>query len=364
MMSTVTPEVTDQPLAARAGADLRAARERLGWPIDAVAQELRIRRVHLEALEEGRLSTLPGHAYALAFVRTYARALGLDAEETVRRFKNEAGEAAARPKLVFPAPVPERGLPSGAVVFLGLVLAIGAYVGWYRLSADGRLPAEAVVPVPERLAPLAEQAIPATPPAMPSYSLTGAAPSTPVVVADAAATGALKIVPVNGEPPAPPPPSISPTSAAAASVQPPARDLTPVGLAPVAGFAGTGVSGSGTLATLSPGQAAAATVPDESRVVLHANALTWLMVKDKSGTVLLNRTLKPGETWPVPPRGDLLLTTGNAGGTDILVDGVATSSLGGSGVVRRDLPLDIGQIRDGKLAVVINPQLVAPRPRP
>lgn len=351
MMSTVAPEVTDQPLAARAGADLRAARERLGWPIDAVAQELRIRRVHLEALEEGRLSTLPGHAYALAFVRTYARALGLDPEETIRRFKTEAGEASARPKLVFPAPVPERGLPSGAVVFLGLVLAIGAYVGWYRLSADGRLPAEAVVPVPERLAPLAEQAIPATPPP----NTAAAIPAAPVVVADAGANGALKIVPATGEPQPPPPPAISPTSAAAASVQPPLRDMAPGSLAPLAGLAP---------ATLSPTQAAAATLSDDSRIVLHANALTWLQVKDKTGSVLLNRTLKPGETWPVPPRGDLLLTTGNAGGTDILVDGALTPSIGGSGVVRRDLPLDIDQIRDGKLAAVINPQLALPRPHP
>jgi cytoskeleton protein RodZ len=60
---------------------------------------------------------------------------------------------------------------------------------------------------------------------------------------------------------------------------------------------------------------------------------------------LLNRTLKAGETWPVPVRPDLLLTTGNAGGTELAVDGVATASLGASGAVRRDLPLDPDQLR-------------------
>jgi cytoskeleton protein RodZ len=353
MMSTVTPIVMHEteapPEAPRAGADLRAARERLGLPIDALAHELRIRQVHLEALEDGRLSTLPGRAYALAFVRTYARALGLDPEESVRRFKTEAGEAAARPELVFPAPVPERGLPSGAVVFLGLLLAIGAYAGWYRLSADGRLPAEAVIPVPERLAPLAEQAIPPTAlaPANPAPEPAGS-----VVVADAGANGALKIVPAPTEPQAPPPPSISPTSAAAASVQPSARDLPPEGaLVP-----STGQSADQPAPTT-------ATAPDSSHIVLRASAPAWLLVKDKSGVVLLNRTLNPGETWAVPPRADLLLTTGNAGGTDVLVDGVATASLGGSGVVRRDLPLDAAQIRDGKWAPVTNPQLASSRPR-
>lgn len=334
-MSTVTPVMTDQAIAAKAGADLRAARERLGWSIEDVAQGLRIRRVHLEALEDGRLSTLPGHAYAMAFVRTYARALGLDPEETVRRFKTEAGEIAVKPSLVFPAPVPERGLPSGAVVLLGLVLAVGAYVGWYRLSAEGRLPAETVIPVPERLAPLAEQAIPPTTPS--------------VVVADAGANGALKIVPgtpapaapviASNEPPAPPPPSISPTSAAAASVQPPRDDATPPALAPA--------------------MPQAQPSPDDSRIVLRANALSWLLVKDKAGNVLLNKTLKPGDTWPVPPRADLLLTTGNAGGTDILVDGNATPSIGGSGVVRRDMALDPDQIRDGKLAANTSPQVAS-----
>ncbi len=97
--------------------------------------------------------------------------------------------------------------------------------------------------------------------------------------------------------------------------------------------------------------------------MLRASAPSWLLVKDKSGAVLLNRVLKPGETWPVPPRADLLLTTGNAGGTDVLLDGVVTASLGGAGVVRRDLPLDADQIQDGKLAPVVIPQLASSRPR-
>jgi cytoskeleton protein RodZ len=103
--------------------------------------------------------------------------------------------------------------------------------------------------------------------------------------------------------------------------------------------------------------------PDDSRIVLRANAASWLLVKDKSGAVLLNRVLKPGETWPVPPRADLLLTTGNAGGTDVLLDGVVSASLGGAGVVRRDLPLDADDIHAGKLVPVNNPQLASSRPR-
>src|ERR1700722_645552 len=188
MMSTVTPLVTEPPAAARAGADLREARERLGLSLQDVAFELRIRMPHLEALEEGRISLLPGNAYALAFVRTYANALGLDAEEMVRRFRTEAAEFSRRPELVFPVPMPERGMPAGAVLLLGLVLAVGAYAGWYRLSGEGRLPAETVAAIPERLAPLAQQALP--PPQGAPPPLGAPASAGPTSGATALASGA------------------------------------------------------------------------------------------------------------------------------------------------------------------------------
>src|SRR4051794_8463906 len=113
MMTTVLPMMNQPAAAVRTGAELRAARERLGLSLNDIAATLRIRPPHLEALEEGRISLLPGNAYALAFVRTYAGALGLDAEEMVRRFKAEAA-AFDQPELVFPVPMPERGLPAGA----------------------------------------------------------------------------------------------------------------------------------------------------------------------------------------------------------------------------------------------------------
>ena len=69
--------------APRVGADLRAARHRLGWELPEVAAGLRIRLPYLEALEDGRIVDLPGNAYALGFLRTYATALGLDPLRTV-----------------------------------------------------------------------------------------------------------------------------------------------------------------------------------------------------------------------------------------------------------------------------------------
>src|SRR3954451_5161496 len=160
MMSTASPVTTEPPTAARVGADLREARERLGWALPDIAAVLRIRPGYLEALESGHPSLLPGVVYAVAFLRSYAGLLGLDPEEMVRRFKAETANADRKTELVFPVPMADRGLPAGALVLLGLVLALGAYTGWDRLSGEGRLPAETVSAIPERLAPLAEQALP------------------------------------------------------------------------------------------------------------------------------------------------------------------------------------------------------------
>jgi cytoskeleton protein RodZ len=97
---------------------------------------------------------------------------------------------------------------------------------------------------------------------------------------------------------------------------------------------------------------AAVTAPisaDDGRIVIRARADSWVQVRDKAGQTLLNRVLRPGETYNVPPKQQLLFTTGNAGGVDLVVDGVAAPALGANGTVRRDLPLDPDAIRGGKV---------------
>jgi len=302
------------PAAPRVGADLTAARERIGRDLPEMATALRIRLPYLEALEQGRLSDLPGNAYALVFLRSYAAALGLDPDELSRRFKAEAAEISRKAELTFPAPLPERGLPTGAAVLLGLVLAVGVYAGWYRLSGEGRLPAEAVAPVPARLAPLAEQVIP--PVARPAA--IAAAPAT-----EPAAAPAPRLA-IQGTSPDQ---ALSPGSAAAAT--PLASQAPPAGASPVA-------------ADASP----------ELGLQVRATADSWIQVRDHGGQVLFSRILHAGESWPVPSSGNLLLTTGNAGGTELVLDGVATPPLGNPGAVRRDLPLDPYAVRGGGLAPV------------
>src|SRR6185312_7182638 len=126
--------------------------------------------------------------------------------------------------------------------------------GWYHLSAEGRLPAEAVTPIPERLAPLAQQAIP---PGV-SRVARNQAPRAP------SAEPANPDIPPNSPPGVP---AISPSSAAAARV------LPAVGVAPSA-------------PPVSPSAGATADAP---RIVLRATADAWLQVRDRGGALLLNR---------------------------------------------------------------------------
>jgi cytoskeleton protein RodZ len=338
-----------QRLGARVGADLRAARERIGWTLPAVSAHLRIRLPFLEAIEEGRIGDLPGNAYAVGFVRTYAQTLGLDPDEIGRRFRAEAAGVNRKTELQFPAPVPERGVPAGAVILVGVVLAIGAYIGWYRFSGDDRSTTETVQTVPERLAPLAST-IPQSP-ASPAPS-DPAAPASASMPGGAGSTGSIP-VPV----PVPVTVPVSP-----AMYGPPAPQMY--------GPPAPGTTMPGAVATVPAGTlpgAAAPNVPmpptgpaaDGTRIVLRAKSEAWMQVREKQGQVLLNRVLRAGETWPVPAKGQFLLTTGNAPATELLVDGMAAPPFMGDRSVLRDLPLDADMIREGKLTAQLSPTAVS-----
>jgi cytoskeleton protein RodZ len=143
--------------AARVGEELREARIALGISVEDAATQLRINKRYLMALEEGRVKDLPGAAYAVGFVRSYATALGLDADDAVRRFRDMSGTAVTKSgELVFPEPVPRRGIPTGVLAALGLALAMGGYIAWYQWSGRGERVVDTVPPLPPRLERAAE----------------------------------------------------------------------------------------------------------------------------------------------------------------------------------------------------------------
>lgn len=136
---------------------LRVTRQRMGHELQEVASTLRIRLVYLKAIEDGRFDELPGSAYATGFLRSYSDFLGLDADEIVRRFKDEVAGHGRKSELYFPTPVQEGRAPGGTILLVALVLAGMAYGGWYYLSATDRSMLDLVPALPDRLVSLLDQ---------------------------------------------------------------------------------------------------------------------------------------------------------------------------------------------------------------
>lgn len=73
------------------GEFFRQVRETKGLTLDEVAMKTRILPENLKALEECNFAKLPEQVFAKGFVRSYARSLGLDEDDAMRRFEASAG---------------------------------------------------------------------------------------------------------------------------------------------------------------------------------------------------------------------------------------------------------------------------------
>ena len=87
----------------------------------------------------------------------------------------------------------------------------------------------------------------------------------------------------------------------------------------------------------------------DSRIVIRANADSWIEIQDGDGSVLLRQILRTGDSFRVPNRPGLSLMTGNAGGIEISVDGKPGRRMGPTGFVRRNIPLDPDQLSSGAI---------------
>ena len=125
------------------GSSLREARIRRGVELAQAETATRIRAKYLNALEEEQFESLPGDAYARAFLRGYAKFLGLDPELFVDEY-NARFPVVEEPGLSRPRP--RRALP---VVALVSVLAVGvlSLVAWHYGTQTNPRPAGPIEPV-------------------------------------------------------------------------------------------------------------------------------------------------------------------------------------------------------------------------
>jgi transcriptional regulator with XRE-family HTH domain len=134
------------------GAWLRRERERRTITLRSIADRTKIGGGLLEALERGDVSRWPGGIYRRAFIRSYADAIGLDADLVVANFERvfppdgvapppthvaPAGEEGMRLALAAPATtgisraaIKKAGVDVGAIVGFGVA-------GWFGAGAIG-----------------------------------------------------------------------------------------------------------------------------------------------------------------------------------------------------------------------------------
>jgi cytoskeleton protein RodZ len=296
---------TDMPV----GEILRRARVHYGQSLANVEAVLRIRASQLEAIEQGDLEKLPGRVYAIGFVRSYSEYLGLDGNKMVQLFKAQSLGSRGKPELHFPVAASESKIPNAWVIVssIAAVVALALLVAFLSGGDGGKV--NEIPPVPEEIR--AEFDDPSGPVSTPGPEITDKTFQDQGFSADAKEFDRVKNYSEEDQ---------TTLEQAEAVNQDTSANAQPV--------AETGAE------------------EVEHRVTIKVTERSWVEIRDDSGKAILSRTLEPGNTYFVPKdHQNLVLTTGNAAGLTILVDGESLPDFGGRGEVRRNIPLNAEKLK-------------------
>jgi cytoskeleton protein RodZ len=291
------------------GQDLRTARLRRGEDLATVSRALKIRKEHLEAVEEDRIENLPGKTYAIGFVRSYSNYLGLDVTAMVERFKEEiSGRHDEHASAIAPVPDDDtRHLPQGWRIVAGIVVLLLGYGAWHLFSSGST---QVAVPPPPSLNPPKVAAVKPAP-ALPASTQTASAapvapsPSTKPATSTAAPTASMSSLPAQN------------------SAQP--KPATTDNAVSTIGASGGTVYGEQNR---------------NPRVILKAKTDTRITVRGEDGSLYLNRDLKAGDSYMVPNLPGLSLATSNAGAIEVDLDGQVLGPVGQSQEILGRVSLD------------------------
>ncbi|MBY0500896.1 MAG: DUF4115 domain-containing protein [Alphaproteobacteria bacterium] len=275
-------EKAPNQIAPSVGFLLRTARMERGLTIEAIAKNLRIGKRQLTQLEEDH-DCLICDVYTLGFLRSYGQFLGLNVEELVQKFKDQAFHPHP-PHLSFPAPLPGRGIPSFRILGLSLCALILIIIGWEWLGYQGPLSYFHAEPVFVATAP--EETVTADPPL--SHALETQPPLENSPLVDSSFDNNITEAKENPLP-------------IEENVE------TPV---------------------------------VQEGILLKVSAPAWIEVKDEKGDMIINRVFNPGETYEFKDSQGLVLKTGNAGGISLKSGEKELTGLGKSGEVKGGIPLN------------------------
>jgi cytoskeleton protein RodZ len=314
------------------GETLRRERLRKNLDLNQVSSQLKIAPRFLEAIEEEQFDRLPGTVFAKAFVRQYARVLGLEEEELAGQVKQLLEPPAPEPP--FPQTQQENGtihlapleewesagaehefkwpswIPATGLVIVAMLGCSFVYAWWQRdrhtVSAQtANVVSKATV-----------QSAPVSPP--PGSAATPPAAGEPQTPAAADGT-----VPATSEKPqaGKPEPAVPGTSPPNGQVSaPPTAEPTAATVPQTA--------------DAKPETPAPAINPNASvHVEVSADEDVWVSAR-ADGKYLFSRTLGAHESRKLDGADTITLRLGNAGGVNIKLNGRPIGPIGGKGQTR------------------------------
>ena len=286
--ATIPPRTT-------AGALLRAARERQGLHIAALAAAIKVAPRKLDALEHDRYDELPDATFTRALAQTVCRSLKIDPQPVLALLPLAEPVALDQVARTLNTPFRERpGRDDGA----GLAVAAIRPMVW---AGVGLLLAAGVVyflPAGMVLLPMAlKPTLPASAVEMAASPASAPASAPPLVAAAAPASAASE--PASA--PAPIEVAPAPVAIASAPVPNPVPPLEPLRMAAAV--------------------ETAASAP--TLVQLRASGASWVEARDGQGRVVFSRTVQAGEDVGFNGALPVRLTIGNAPATRVTFRGQA-----------------------------------------
>jgi cytoskeleton protein RodZ len=324
------PEEADMPTHTT-GTTLRIAREKMGLTLEDVSSSINVRVVQLHAIEDDRIDQLPGMTYAVGFVRSYAQFVKLDAKEIVDTFKREhEGEPAAKTALHFSDPISEDKLPGPVLIGAAVFGIVVLFVAWSLLSSDddGVELADNIPPAPvvgtASGQPTLADAQPLT-----GYTTGMITPAETTAATTATTAGTAETSAVSATDIAAAQPSES-----TAETEMVVRPTRPTEERPAAAQ-----------------QQVINVKRGKTRVMIEASQKSWVQISDNTGKVIYKKVMAQGEQFFVPDQPGMTLVTSNAGGLNIIVDGVQAQSLGRSGEILRGVALNPDELKKKRIRV-------------
>jgi cytoskeleton protein RodZ len=273
-----------------AGSLLRAAREKQGLHIAALAAAIKVTPRKLDALENNRWDELPDATFTRALAQTVCRTLKVDARPVLDLLPAPGASTLENVAGTLNTPFSERGHSSpglmGAavrpMVWAGALLLVAALVVYFVPSAFWTQLAGG------------NGSNAATAPAFPASD----ALSSPVALESAPAL-----------------PAVPPQEAAFAPASAAVQSLP--GSAAASGPGAGAVASPAVTAAASAEPATTAPAPVADTVVLQAVQASWVEARDAQGRSLVSRLLAPGEQLQINGELPIRLVIGNAVGVEL-----------------------------------------------